>query len=202
LTRDPLYRALLVDRKLPSEGKLIDIGCGSGLALAMLAAAQVRLQLWGLDRRAGVAETARRALGSDATIVTGDLRDTDLPRCDVALVCDVLHLVSRADQDQLLTRAIEALEPGGVLVLREADASAGWRFHAVRIGNSLVAASRGHFRPTFHFRTADEWRRELEARGLQVEVRPSGAKMFGNVLLYGYSVSGRTIRNSPIQTIS
>jgi uncharacterized protein (DUF2062 family) len=201
LSGDPLYRALITDRQLPTEGTVVDIGCGQGLALSMLVTARAlhrlgawpadwpappqELDLWGVDRRPHVTETARRALGAEAAIVTGDLRDIDLPRCRAALVCDVLHLVSREEQDRLLTRVLEVLEPGGVLVLREADAAGGWRFQAVRIGNTLVAMSRGNFRPTFCFRTASEWRAALESRGLQVAVHPSGVKLFGNVLLYG-----------------
>jgi uncharacterized protein (DUF2062 family)/SAM-dependent methyltransferase len=200
LTRDPLYRALITDRQLPSHGTLADMGCGQGLALSLLATARalhregiwpagwpeppLQQELWGIDRRPRVSEAARLALGSEATIVTGDLRDFDLPRCRAALVCDVLHLVGREDQDRLLTRIVAVLETDGVLVLREADAGAGWRFNAVRTGNTLVAMSRGNFRPTFCFRTAAEWRADLESRGLQVDVHPSGAKVFGNVLFY------------------
>jgi uncharacterized protein (DUF2062 family) len=200
LSHDPLYQGLLTDAALPSEGRLIDIGCGQGLSLALLATARslhaqgvwpvgwapppAQLELWGIDHRARVVATARRALESDATVVNGDMREVEMPQCRVALLCDVLHLAGREDQDRLLDRVVDALDPGGLVVVREADASGGWRFEAVRVGNTIVAASRGHFRPAFHFRTAEDWRRALITRGLDVTVHPSGSKIFGNVVMY------------------
>ena len=52
-------------------------------------------------------------------------------------------MMPQADQDALLAAAVGALEPGGVILVREADASAGWRFQAVRIGNRLTALASG-----------------------------------------------------------
>jgi hypothetical protein len=100
------------------------------------------------------------------------------------LLLDVLHLMPLAVQETVITRAAAALEPGGTLVVREADASAGARFLAVRAGNWLKAMAIGNFQQPFHFRSADEWRSRLAAAGLRVKVRPMGTGTpFANVLL-------------------
>jgi hypothetical protein len=68
--------------------------------------------------------------------------------------------------------------------VREADASGGWRFTFVRFGNRLTAWTQRRWTPTFHFRTAAEWRALLEGFGLQVEApREMGTASFANVLL-------------------
>jgi hypothetical protein len=87
------------------------------------------------------------------------------------------------DQDTLIATLATSLEPCGVMIVREADASAGWRFIAVRMGNRLKALLVGAFRQEFHFRTASDWQDCFARHGLQADVRPMGqGTPFGNVL--------------------
>jgi SAM-dependent methyltransferase len=198
LRGDPLYRAILAPGLLPSGGTLVDVGCGQGLALALLAEAADAWRsgrsglpgappifdaMLGMELRPRVADMARRALGARATIVSGDAR-TNLPRhCRAVLFFDVLHMMPASDQARLLRAGREALEPDGIVLVREADAASGWRFQAVRFGNRLKALVFGHWRQTFHFRTAAEWTRCFEEAGFAAEARnTSEGTPFGNVL--------------------
>jgi hypothetical protein len=72
------------------------------------------------------------------------------------LLFDVLHLMRPEEQEELLAAMAERLEPGGVVLVREADASAGWRSTAVRLGNRLKAIAVG------------SWRQEFQANGGRV----------------------------------
>jgi SAM-dependent methyltransferase len=137
----------------------------------------------GIETRPRVAAIARAALGGEAEILTADAREAGLARADVVLLFDVLHLMGSADQDALLSSVATSLEPGGVIVIREADAAAGWRFAAVRVGNRLKALAIGRWRQEFHFRSASEWLACFARLGLRAEVRPMGSGTpFGNVL--------------------
>lgn len=199
LRGDPLYRSTVCGALLPSGGTLVDIGCGRGLTLAILAEARARHsegrwpaawspppqfdRLIGIEMRARPAAVARKALGSDATIVHGDARATDVGRCRAVLLFDVLHMLPAGDQETLLATVSAALEPGGVALIREADASGGWRFAFVRAGNRAKALALGHWRQPFHFRTADEWIACLASHGLAGQVKPmSAGTPFANVL--------------------
>ena len=87
------------------------------------------------------------------------------------------------DQDALLASLAGALQPGGVILIREADASAGWRFAAVRYGNRLKAVVFGAWRQEFHFRTAADWLACFTRHGLRGDVWPMGVGApFANVL--------------------
>jgi SAM-dependent methyltransferase len=198
LTGDPIYRELFVGGVLSSGGTLVDVGCGQGLTLAGLAecraaarGAAISESRWpvferlvGIELRPRVAAIARQALGADAEILTGDAGDLIASPASAVLLLDVLHLMPLAVQELVITRAAAALEREGVLVVREADASAGARFLAVRAGNWLKAMAIGNLRQPFHFRTAAEWRTRLEREGLHVSLRPMGrGTPFGNVLL-------------------
>jgi SAM-dependent methyltransferase len=199
LRGDPVYRATVCDALLPSGGTLVDLGCGGGLTLAMLAEARTRCReghwpaTWnpppqfdrmiGIELRARPAAVARAALGSDASIVHGDARTTDVGRCRAVLLFDVLQMLRRSEQETLLATVSAALDPGGVVLIREADASGGWRFAVVRLGNRVKELAFGHWRQQFHFRTPDEWLACFASHGLVGHARPMGAGTpFANVL--------------------
>jgi uncharacterized protein (DUF2062 family) len=202
LRGDPVYRAVLASGWLPRSGVLLDIGCGPGLLLALIAqavedardglwppagwpAAPKELRLHGIEVRPRAAALARHAVGDVAEIQTADATVAALPEAiDCVAIFDVLHLVDRAAQAPLVSRLAAVMRPGALLLVREADASAGWRFRMVRAGNRVTACLRGHWRPRFAFRTAADWRATIADLGFEVEVAPMGAGTpFGNVLL-------------------
>ena len=195
LRRDPVYRALL-DGALPDGHTLADIGCGQGLTLAAVAEAQrvdaerpgaARAprfaRMIGIETRGRVATLARRALGDDAEIVHA-FAPAGLPASfSAALLLDVLHLMTPDDQLQLLRAVMQRLEPDGVLLVREADASGGVGFAAVKVGNRLKNIAVGNWRQTFHFRTAHEWQQLFAREGWRVEPQAMGeGTPFANVL--------------------
>ena len=197
LRNDPLYRTALFSGVLPSGGTLVDVGCGQGLMLALLAEvrresaagapavaeAPVFETLLGVEMRPRVASLARRALGDDARIVEADARSVQPEACRAVLFFDVLHMLPDADQGALITAMAARLSPEGVMLVRETDRAAGWRFQAVRLGNLMKALVFGHWRQRFHFRTAAGWTALFERAGFVVETLDTGAGTpFGNVL--------------------
>lgn len=195
LRRDPVYRAVL-ESDLPSGGTLVDIGCGQGLTLAAVIEAQRTAQTWpqspspptfarivGIEARGRTARLAARALGDDAEIIHA-LAPEGLPdRAQVALLFDVLHLMREQDQQHLLREIMVRLQPGGVLLVREADASGGWRFQAVKFGNRMKNLAVGNWRQTFHFRTTSEWQRLFQQLRWHVSTQAMGVGTpFANVL--------------------
>jgi uncharacterized protein (DUF2062 family)/SAM-dependent methyltransferase len=201
LRGDPVYRAVLASDWLPASGVLVDVGCGPGLLLALLAQATedahegqwppagwpappAGLRLHGIELRPRASDLARYALGDAAEIQTADAREAQLPEAiDLATIFDVLHLIDRTSQVPLIARVAAAMRPGAILLLREADAAAGWRFRLVRLGNRITALVHGRWRPTFAFRTAAEWQAELAGLGFDVSVAPMReGTPFANVL--------------------
>lgn len=196
LRGDFVYRLALDREVLPGRGVLLDIGCGQGLMIALLLEAGAPAPAsdaprWpdyarfvGIEARPRIARLAARALESDRVeIVAGDAGGNELPSCSTALLFDVLHMMPRPAQDALLARVRAALEPDGVLLVREADSSAGWRFQLVRAGNRLKAFFGGRFGQTLAFRTRAEWQACFAAAGFDSRVCPApGRPLLGNVL--------------------
>ena len=201
---DPLYRTVLSLDHLPARGTLVDVGCGQGLMLAVLAEARLASipdscqpppafnRLIGVESRARVARMAERALQEHATIVRADARSLTAGEesalltdsASVVLFFDVLHMLPLSgDQERLLAWAVGILADGGLILVREPDAAAGWPFTAVRFGNALKAVFTGNWRQRFHFRTASEWRELFERSGCVVEEKgTSDGTPFANVL--------------------
>jgi hypothetical protein len=139
--------------------------------------------LIGIETRCRAARLARRALGDDAEVVEADARGIPLRPARVILLFDVLQMMHAEQQEALVAAAASALEPGGVMLIREADASAGWRFITVKLGNRLKAMTFGAWRQPFHFRTEAEWRECFARHGLRADVRDGGEGLpFANLL--------------------
>jgi len=197
---DPAYRAVLSPDLLSGGRTLVDIGCGQGLTLALLAEARHACEegrwpdrrpappqfdrMIGIESRRRVAAIARAALVGAADVIAGDARAIDLELAHAILLFDVLHLLPYDDQEALLASLLRRLDPGGVVLVREADAGGGWRFVAVRFGNRLKALAFGtSTEQAFCPRTRDEWRACFAHIGFESDVRPMGdGTPFANVL--------------------
>lgn len=203
LRLDPVYLRLVTSGLLPSRGRLVDLGCGRGILLALLSAYREvgasasrpegwrepsELDLDGVDGGRRVAAIARRALGDRARVRWADLGRVEIPPCSVVVILDVLHYLEPELQDDLLARVRGALGEGGLLVVREADAGAGWRFAVTAGTERLRAVLRGRPRERFFYRSATRWGALLEAHGFEVSVEPcQRGTPFANVLLLAHA---------------
>ena len=184
LRHDPVYLQLLQGGLLPEEGLLLDLGCGRGILLSLLARERPGLALYGIESSPKAVAAARKALGDQAHVELADLRDASFPAARAVVLLDVLHYLPAAAQEELLDRVAAAVEPGGILLIRDADAAGGWRFTATRIQERACALARRHWRQKFPYRSAAEWRRMAESRGFRTEAEPMAeGTPYANVLL-------------------
>jgi uncharacterized protein (DUF2062 family) len=199
---DPIYRALVCGGLLERQntrGTLIDIGCGQGLTLAVLSEARAYVgsgalpgdaelavfdRLIGVELRPRVAAIAAAALRDDAEITAADARRVGMEPADAVLFLDVLQMIPPDAQEALIASAAAALTPGGVIIIREADAGGGWRFRMVALGNRLKALAFGNWGQQWYFRSVAGWETCLARFGMRVETRPMGqGTPFANVVL-------------------
>ncbi len=137
---DPVFWAL--HERLPVQGRWLDVGCGEGLLAVYVRAAGHQLQASGLDPDAARVGQATTLLGAGFSV--GDARTADLGAgWDVITCIDVLHYLSAEEQRLVLTRFVDALAPGGLLLLRDPDPSRGLAGAlTVRAEQALVAGGR------------------------------------------------------------
>ena len=113
-------------------GTLLDVGCGHGVLLALLAVGRPERHVVGIDPDERKIEWARRSVGRCPNVelraCTIETLAADRPGSfDTVLVADVLYLLEPVAWTPFLRAAHTLLKPGGRLVLKEAEDDGSWR---------------------------------------------------------------------------
>ncbi len=204
LSGDPAFAGLLQRGLIPAHARLLDIGCGQGLLASLLgsltgqsaaerawpahwATAPQGVQVHGIELMPRDVERARTALahlGERVRFTLGNMCTADFGQADVAVILDVLHYVDYAAQEDVLRRVRAALAPGGTLLLRVGDASAGLPFRISNWVDAVVTFVRGHRLTRLYCRPLGEWQALLVQLGFRVESIPMHqGTPFANILL-------------------
>jgi SAM-dependent methyltransferase len=105
----------------------LELGCGQGFGLNLLAAANPAMQFWGIDFHPGqIANAQRLARSADLANVTFedfsfaqvlDLPEGRIPRCDVIALHGVLSWVSPENRTLIVRILDRFLKPGGMVMV-------------------------------------------------------------------------------------
>ncbi|MGA2325943.1 MAG: DUF2062 domain-containing protein [Bryobacteraceae bacterium] len=162
---DNIFEILLEDS---GGGPAVDLGCGYGLALGMLAQRDPGRRLAGCDLDPHRIDVARRALARlPAELSIADVRDFQFSECGLILILDVLQYLNAEEQRALLERCCSALLPGGLLLFRVPDREGGVASRLSLALDWLIFRFGGvGRRPVVLSRT--EYRRLLQGTGMEV----------------------------------
>jgi 1-acyl-sn-glycerol-3-phosphate acyltransferase len=109
--------------RIPRDATIVDIGCGYGIMAYMLNFTSEQRNILGIDYDNDKIELANNCISKNDRIrfVAADAVTYDYTHADVFLLSDVLHYLPEIKQEQLLTRCMESLNPGGQIIIRDAD---------------------------------------------------------------------------------
>ncbi|OGD91419.1 hypothetical protein A3D81_01310 [Candidatus Curtissbacteria bacterium RIFCSPHIGHO2_02_FULL_40_17] len=126
MAKDSIYdflRSLMlplaeIDKALPKQGVIVDLGCGEGVIAKYLARRKTR-KVIGVDNSQ---KRLQNSTQTNLTFVLGDIRSYRLKALDAIVISDVLHHLSYKDQKKLLVKIASNLKKGGIFVIKEIDA--------------------------------------------------------------------------------
>ena len=113
----------IINRIIPGDARIVDIGCGYGMISYMLGFTSEKRNILGVDYDDDKIRLAGNCMSKNdrITFVVADAVTYNYPDADVFLLSDVLHYIPAEKQEQLLTNCINHLNPGGLIIIRDAD---------------------------------------------------------------------------------
>jgi SAM-dependent methyltransferase len=106
---------------IPRGGHVLDVGCGGGQALDLLAARRPDLHLHGVDLSPDQVARARARLGDRAVIVEGSALDLPYASDRFDFVFSDASIKHWPEPGRGLAECVRVLRPGGRLLVTEAD---------------------------------------------------------------------------------
>ncbi len=144
-----------IDKVVPRDAFVVDIGCGYGLISYMLGFTSEKRKILGIDYDVNKIEMANNCISKNERLsfVASDAVNYDYPQADVFLLSDVLHYIPDEKQEALITSCIKRLNPGGIVIIRDADkdlrkkhlATRYTEFFSTRFGYNKTVDNKLHF---------------------------------------------------------
>jgi 2-polyprenyl-3-methyl-5-hydroxy-6-metoxy-1,4-benzoquinol methylase len=114
---------------VPDHGRLLDVGCGSGLWLTYLSQERPGLELHGIDPDARKLTLASKSSAARRLQLRQDsIEDVPAESFDVVTILDVLCLVPDEVKARMLGASFRALKSGGTIVVKDADTRPRWKY--------------------------------------------------------------------------
>lgn len=112
------------EKHLPKKGRITDVGCGYGFLPIMLGFMGPEREVIGIDYDAEKIAIAENCISkNDKTrFICADVTQVNFETSDAFVISDILHYLLPNQQVELLERCIGCLNPGGVMIVRDADA--------------------------------------------------------------------------------
>lgn len=162
---------------IPRRARVTDIGCGYGPLDYMLMFLSEERDITGIDYDAEKVALANHNFSRTERIrfVCANALTYDFHSSDVFILNDVLHYMDRTAQDAVLAKCALNLLPGGMIVIRDGDASRKGRHGITRFTELLSTRLLGFNKTehTLHFFTREDILDMAERLSMRVEERPN-----------------------------
>jgi 1-acyl-sn-glycerol-3-phosphate acyltransferase len=113
----------LFNSYIPTDAEVTDIGCGYGFLAYMLNFVSEKRKITGIDHDYNKIELAKNcnAKNDNVNFVCANALTYEYKNCDVIILSDILHYLTEDKQEQLIKSSVEHLNPGGLMIIRDAD---------------------------------------------------------------------------------
>lgn len=167
--------------RVPDGARLLDIGCGSGLFIALLAAHREISEAVGFDASEGAIKLARamQARHPAGARMRFEHKDVGQPwtdeTFDIVTVIDLFHHLNATEQAETFAKAVQRVRPGGTLIFKDVGRKPVWRAFFSHWHDLVVS------REFINIPADDAIRGWADAGGLMLKERQTD-----NMLWYGH----------------
>ncbi|MDD4553349.1 MAG: methyltransferase domain-containing protein [Bacteroidales bacterium] len=164
------------NRLLPREGRIYDLGCGYGYIAYMLMMTGPERTITGVDYDPEKIAVASNNFSKNERISfhCADVTEFDIVPADGFILSDVLHYMIPEKQDELLRKCLINLNPGGIILIREADADLKKRHERSKLTEFFSTRTGFNLTPTadkvLYFTTANRIDAIAREFGLKLQV--------------------------------
>lgn len=153
------------------QGPVVDLGCGYGIALALLGSRNPLLRLEGCDLDRDRVHVASQALQSlNARVCVQDMRNYDFAQVGLILLMDVLQYLQPKEQLELLNLCCSRLKPEGTMIFRVPDMQRGMISRTtLLLDRAIFRFSHSPTRPTVL--SPESYRHAMESSGMTVRMQ-------------------------------
>jgi 1-acyl-sn-glycerol-3-phosphate acyltransferase len=164
-----------MDELIPVRGRIYDVGCGYGFSSYMLGFLSKDREIVGIDFDEKKIEVAAHCQSdtSNVSFYSADALKYNYEKADSFIISDVLHYMSKESQRALIAICIDKLNPGGVLIIRDADASLQKRHRGTRISELFSVKLLGFNKSDnkqLHFISSQDMFEILKSFDVQVKI--------------------------------
>lgn len=177
-----------VEKMIPKDSHIIDMGCGEGIFTNYMAVASKGRDILGIELNEGRICSADKKL-ANVKYQRGSVLKLDLPQCDCIVMFHLLHhLKSFTAQEELLRSSYKLLRKNGVLLIVEIDTKPLIKYLITWITDHFLVPwlfEKKFYQPEIYFRSSEEWEVCLGKLGYS-KIRVSnlsGGKPFSHVVL-------------------
>lgn len=175
----------VIERMLPKNAVITDLGCGEGLLSNYLALASPQRKVKGIEIEPERLKRAKKGI-KNAFFSVGDAVKTPYPKSDAVVLFHVLHhLPSKDAQELVLKKAKNSLEKNGKLIVVEVHVKPTIKYLAAWIADHFLVpwVFEKRFWTPAYFRKEHEWKTLFKKMGFKIKVtEESKGRPFPNII--------------------
>ena len=178
----------MIEKYIPRKAVITDLGSGEGIFSIWMSLTSNERDITGVDRiqeRIDSFQDVCRYNRVKVNPVSADIRDFKISKSDVITLIDVLYLMPLEEQERLLKKCFEALNPGGLLVIKEMDYRPFYKFSWCFIQELIVTKLfKNNLTTGLYFRSKNSLTGVLKGFGLDTRSMTLDKSYFYPHILY------------------